>query len=333
MNGRRRQPGFALLLALVLVLLAGVALASVARRSTHAALAAHNAEDQLKRNWAVASISATLLPHAERLLDDAELGVAFEESEPGVYLNDPTPRRRISCRLAGIDYDLLITDEQAKVNLNRMLRMTSRSETEAAAGRLVRSAATTGRLEMRLRPMSGVAAPPTRGRAPEKIGGFGQVFASPDPRQLVGVDRRPGATSRITLWGDGKLNFRRADADTIEAFCTEPLGPAMVKDLLEARRDDAHLRLAAALRQIEVEPEERARVERYLTDYSLCHGIWVVARGPQRSWYTLVIGESKLPEFTGVVAEIAQGEDRFERLRMQRLYVRRQLVDVHEVTW
>ena len=62
MRAPRGQPGFVLLMSLVLILLAGVALAHVAHRSIRGALESQSAAEELRRRWAVTSCRATFLP-------------------------------------------------------------------------------------------------------------------------------------------------------------------------------------------------------------------------------------------------------------------------------
>src|SRR5207245_741768 len=44
-----------------------------------------------------------------------------------------------------------------------------------------------------------------------RLGSFGQVFDRPAPQDLIGPAGHSGLADRLTCWGDGRLNFRRAD--------------------------------------------------------------------------------------------------------------------------
>ena len=62
MNRRTRQSGFALLIVLVLVIIAGAVMAGFARRSLVSAVEAQGSADALQRKWAVTSLETSLLP-------------------------------------------------------------------------------------------------------------------------------------------------------------------------------------------------------------------------------------------------------------------------------
>lgn len=317
MNRRRSQHGFALILVLVLVLLASVALAGAARHSTTLAIEAVNREHRLQRDWATRTLGATLLPHAERLLDEAERGTAADPTVR-VYANSPLPQRYVECELAGMRYELVITDEQSRLNVNRLRADRERSalmvdlrEAISEAG-----AAGPGEWELRLREQVGVepeaepaldtpdsetpiAAGETTGDVTSTVpvfGGFGQVFDGASPADLLGTRTEPGPATVVTLWGDGKLNIRRASPDAIVRLCEEATGADWVRPLADAVAADPYQTLSAAMQGIhDLEPADKNQVRGYLTDSSSCHGLWVVAHGPQRAWYTLLVAESLAP--------------------------------------
>jgi hypothetical protein len=289
MNRAAAQSGFALLLALVLVLLAGVALAGIARRSIVAALDCQTAVRDLQRRWAVRSCRATLLGHTERLLDEAERGRGGARESDQTYENAPKVHRTVACRLAGIDYELVLTDEQAKLNVNTLLEDAGRAETQAVVSRVV--TATGGGaappVEVRLRTLA------VRSLASEKDGflpeggGYGQIFDGASPRRLVGTAEAPGVTESVTCWGDGKVNVRRAPEAVLKEVLEQRVSRQDIRRLLEARERNPYLPLAGMLAGIH--PKQRDKVYACLTDRSRCHGLWVIARDGQRSWYTFVV--------------------------------------------
>jgi hypothetical protein len=298
MNRRTAQSGFALLVALVLVVLAGVALAALARRSAAEALEARTAREELQRRWAVTSLRAALLGRVEELLDQAERGEGPDTRPAETYLNRPMPHLGIPCRLAGADYELVLTDEQAKLNLNRLLAEAGRAETAAAARLATASAGAadqTAAGQLSIRPFVpsslGPLVPASLRSSPlAAVGGYGQVFAGAAPERLVGREGAPGLAEAVTCWGDGRVNLRRAPEAVVRQACDKALGRDVVTLLLAARRRDPYRPLEAILAELdEVDEAQRAGVKDRLTDRSTCHGLWVIARGPQRSWYTFAV--------------------------------------------
>lgn len=301
MSRRPQQSGFVLLMTLVLVLLAGVTLAGLARHSMTSALEAQDAVEALKRRWAITTSRATLLPRAERILLDAERhdrqsGRAGERTaerhEANLSPITPVARLDVSCNLAGIAYRLVITDEQAKLNVNELLRHRTRGE---ARHRLVQFLADAGNGSARhapiqLQPLVDDADIPAQGDALPALGSYDQIFDSISPREALGDARTPGLVDAVTCWGSGRVNVRRASLAVIRQACTDALPHDFIDALLEIRRQDPSRPLATMLGEVEqLTEDERARAQACLTDRSTCHGLWMIAQGKQRHWHTLAV--------------------------------------------
>jgi hypothetical protein len=294
MRRRRRSSGFALLLSLALVLLAGSALAAAARRSVVAAVGAQGDLAELQRRWAMISCRDTLLPRAEALLSK-------RRGEP------VAAERRFVCRLAGVEYELIVTDEQGKVNLNRLLAGGEEREASAVAAALTAAArrACDPPVEIELRPRPAEAGPTTQPNAAPRLVSYGQVFVAAAPADLAGDAPHRAVAGTVTCWSDGAVNIRRASDEVVSHACDGHLGPEVVRDLLAARRRDPTATLESLLAAADgINDRHKAIVRQILTDRSRCHGLWVVAHGPQRSWYRFAVrtdtgdGPGRVHEFT-----------------------------------
>jgi hypothetical protein len=258
------------------------------------ALEARTAVEELKGRWAVTTCRATFLARAEEVLDRAERGKG-KAGRPGEkYRSAPVAELHVACTLAGLDYELVFTDEQAKLNVNRLLDETSRAETHTVLKRFVgrdggRPCEWPIDVNLRLQPAgeNTSAADPF----PMRVGGYGQVFDDVSPGVLVTDGRTAGLAGAITCWGDGRVSLLRAPDDVIEQVCERALGRRAVAALLRARRRDPYRPLSDTLEDLdEIDESERPAVRERLTDRSTCHGLWVIARGAQRTWYTLAVG-------------------------------------------
>ncbi len=287
------RQGFALVMVLVLVLVAGVALTVVVRRSTVAAVEARTEVEQLQRRWAITSCHAAFYGKIEQILDNAEWGrtKSTPERAPEDYQRDPRSAHRVNCRLAGVAYDLVFTDEQAGINVNRLLTDTSRGQAELAIRRLVADAPSQDahdRAVVRLRPL--MFGDDLHDERMPPVGSFGQIFEKVSPRVLVGVEGRTALGQLLTCWGDDRLNIRRAPDDVVHALCDQPLGRGLVMQLLAIRDDNPYRSLDAMMARLGgVNDTERNRITNYLTDQSSTHGLWVIAHGTQRTWYTFAV--------------------------------------------
>ncbi len=285
MRARCRQSGFALLMTLVLVVLAGVALVGIAQRSMFRALQCQDAEAALKRRWATRSLRQTLLARVGTLLDRAERGRDIDGKESGVYLHRPKAKLSVSCRLAGIEYRLVLTDEQAKADVNAVLGDRLAGQARSDVTRILQGQP--GPATLRLRPLPNGGSDPARRR----IVGYGQIFDSPSPAELIGAQGQAGLADRITCWTDGRLSIRRTPDALLRAVCTEPLGRATVDAILAKRREAPYQSLQNLISGLDqISRKETRQISRLLTDRSKCFGLWIIADQKRRSWYTCSIG-------------------------------------------
>ncbi len=297
MRPTRWKPGFALLLTLMLVLIAGAALTGLARRSILRAVASEEAVGELQRRWAVTSCRATFLGHVEKLLDAAEKGPrpggGTGGPNPTGYARPPMPALHVSCRLAGTDYELVFTDEQAKVNVNELLDARGLADAQRIARSVVRQSAAGVARRVSLRPRVAGSASDDGGSDRPEVAAYGQVFEDVSPGELLGGPGRAGAASALTCWGDGRVSFRRASPAVFRAACERALGGQMTAALLEARRRNPYASLRSVMSRLRgLGAGQKDRIAEHVTDRSRCHGLWVVARGRRRAWYTLAVSVS-----------------------------------------
>lgn len=288
----RPSHGFALLMTLVLLALAAVALAGVASRSLTAAVEARDAEQAVQRQWAQRSARSTLLaraPHAfadaelppsdeaaNREDDDASRGTGNRNASSGRF--EPLTRIAFHCELAGLSYRFVLTDEQARFNVNAVDRRASTPTFTRRVEPLIGDAD----LDLR-RPATGPG-----GRL--LIASFDQLFQHAPPEALLGTDRRPGPATRVTCWGPGTVNVRRAPDAVVAAACDDALSSRVIDDLLEARRRSPDATLTGLLDTLDrVTSEQRERLRGVLTEASSTFGLWIVAQRPQRAWHSFSV--------------------------------------------
>lgn len=287
MRLRTTQGGFVLLMTLALVLLAAVVLASVARRSILGAVEAQDALEELQRRWAMHSGQATMLDAAERLLHEAEIA---QQKHTGHFY--PVAQRRVHLALAGVDYEWVLTDEQAKLNVNRLLSGGDRAAAQAITSRVAAGQGGYGGTQtVDLRPAQLPTSNGLQNPALAPFGGLEQVFPLATPLELAGSEGRYGLAHNVTCWGNGRVNVRRANEAILEQACGEVLHRRDVGVLLEARRQELDLGVDGLLARLaKIDETQKAKLQAALTDTSACHGVWVIAHGRQRDWYALAVG-------------------------------------------
>jgi len=302
------RSGFALLMALVLVMLAGVALAGIARRSATEALHARTDVEDLRHRWAVTSLRALLGPRIAPTLAEAGRAVAEDRNRREQNRGstgqrddvDAPPMRSmwLSLELAGQRYDLRFTDEQAKVDVNRLLEATDTGTVRSVVEQLVsghggRQGAS---VETDLHPIvRGDFAADAIERL-DAIAGWGQLFNPPEPgglpAALAGSPDRPGLTQHLTLFG-GPINIHTAPEAVIRAAGGAVLGVYRTEQLMQARAEQRNFALRDWLDgQSDWEDRQRSTAGQWFTGTSNTHGLWLIARTRQRDHYHLTLART-----------------------------------------
>ena len=294
----QREHGYMLVMTLLLVALAGTALAAVARGSLREAVTATRALDDLQRRWAVRSCQTTLLVRAEDILLDAE-----------AQRIGPVPALDVELRLNGEIYHVVLADEQAKANVNTIHTRLGDEQTRYAVTELLAASHAQGRALLRPRQTG------HRQRDADDaertlissvldqqpaFGCFAQILSPPpsatDPMRigdwLAGRgDFRAAASRHLTCWGDGRVQIRRASRQVLQSVCLPLLDLGQVQAILDIRSTRPGLSVAQALEELELKPEQRSALMELLTTESRCHSLWVSAQADQRRWHHLRVRE------------------------------------------
>ncbi len=287
MNHPANRSGYALIMTLLLLAMAAIILVGTARKSVLRALEAQQAVDELQRRWVVQSCRHTLLERAEVALDpEAAYPDRHKQSSKSGLAR---AQQRLHTRLNEMDYELVFTDEQAKRNLNNLSAAQAIELVKRRGGAPKPSAhdpAQAGPL-VRLRPLIGTANS-GGGRA---LRAYGQVLENPDPAKLIGTAKQLGWATDWTCWGTGRVNIRNASDAVVAHVGVDLVGSRLVDALLDARRDEPDAPLSKWLDQLGgLDDKQRNALTGTLTESSDCYGLWVVAHGSGRSWYSLLVG-------------------------------------------
>lgn len=268
-----QQRGYVLLVTLILVAIAGIALVGTSRAALRQEAGAIEGERELQRRWGTLSCRRVLLPTIERILKSEE----NRQATPVIAL-------RRSITLGDCRVDLILADEQAKVNVNTLLAMGDERDAETRLRSLLSGSGMT--THIRLRPQGGGA----DHLSSPSVGSFGQVFDLP-PSSGKLMDGRDPVADTVTCWDDGRLNFRRATERALRQVCVPALDLGQIGQIIGLRTDSPKLPLAAVLDQLQLTRERRAAAEALLTDGSGSHSLWILAHDGGRVGYELSVQE------------------------------------------
>ncbi|MDB4614420.1 hypothetical protein OAH18_01895, partial [bacterium] len=152
--------------------------------------------------------------------------------------------------LSGQDVRILISDEEAKANVNFL-----HYEKPNSLERFVKKATPSRSVAaIQLRPFAVKTKQPPRENddgddedgpqdddLPQAFGAWSQVFRLSAING--GVDAVPMLTTKLTCWGPGRLNIARADRETAIQFCGEFGSRTGARNILEAWWEDPRLSL------------------------------------------------------------------------------------------
>jgi hypothetical protein len=285
---RTRQPGYVLVMVLVVLAMAGSVLAASACRTSRQVLDAGESERRLQRKWLNASAQKVVLDRAEEIL----IGEPDIAGRPSY--DPPAVARRFTLAAGGVTFDLVVADEQAKANVNMLAKRRADTGNLDEALRVLQADSRTF-LPVRLRP-----SPTRKVRAttvPIIYETFDQCLALDGPWQLVSAEATERAAGdAITCWGGGKINFKRASLAAMREVCSGCLDDGQVDTLVRLRGQDPKTTLSGALALLKLSEKTRDEAMAVLTDASHCHSLWVIARDTTRDYYRLYVDQYGDPD-------------------------------------
>jgi hypothetical protein len=295
-----RERGYVLVMTLGLLVLCATLLVTVSRAALRHAGAARAAGQELQRRWGALSCRRAVLPHAEVILATAEAA-----------RRRPMPVVATTVRLGDVEFELVVSDEQAKANVNAILANADVPRTETRIRQALGGSGLGN--EVRIRATYGAVVVPVvdprqgGGQAGESfsptVSGFGQVFEEVPPARLV---RRPAGgkfapADVLTCWGSGAVNARRASDAALSLAGGRSVTQVEINRLIEARERLFHERRVetregqppgeqfGALLQATASESVKNKGNLGLVETSACHSLWVVTRNGRREWYDLAV--------------------------------------------
>lgn len=273
--------GFVLVMVLVLLTVAAISLSGLARRSLQLAADAADAQAEFKRKWQTASLQQALLANVEPLLA-SQIQPTFDNQV--AWPQPSTVEGRASA--GELQFQFLLADEDAKVNVNQILRQ--KPDAYQSTVMTLTQSTSAGRLLP--------SVPPTHSRQGQKtalLQSWGQVFQPGQPNAGESSGRQVrDATGQLTCWGGGRLNVTRASDTAIQTLCGLVLRDQVVGQLLKERRAAGLANLDDLIGRLELKAGERFHLQRLLTDSSNCFSLWLHVSNGQRDWNRLVVSSS-----------------------------------------
>lgn len=241
--------GFVLLSVIVVLVVVGVILTRMASQGIQLTLAAKVRTDQLQDDWAVQSVERALLPHAGPILNQPRRE------------NVPQPSRRFTSGIVQVgkrSVQITIADENAKLNVNRLYGIAKLGAADMA-------------LKQTVPPTNGITLRPRNAQLP--IAWWGQLYdlqnASPELRSQFLAN----AASKLTLAGDGRLNYLRCDRQALDTVLRLSLNTQRASELADQLQSNPRTDINAVMLGQGVDEETRKKVGGLLTKVSTCFSL------------------------------------------------------------
>lgn len=301
---QKKNFGYVLLMVLVLMTVIATALTTIATRSLQTTQEAVMAVEQFQQRVGLASCQKTFLPRADGIFKSLE--EINKNTKKGTKpLRQPMVGESIV--LSGQRFDLVLSDENAKVNLNRMYHLVG---LEKVNQELQKKLSIDEFQALRLRP----AVPSqSANQAREKVAGqskkpidksnvsdpaastteteelvqpafrsWGEVFdfarlSSQRPDERVQLE----FTKLFTLWGAGQVNIERASDESVRTIVELILPPARANVIVTKLRENEVMGIQSVLEFEAGTYEEKKGLSSLLGKYSFAYSLFVDATSPQ----------------------------------------------------
>lgn len=268
--GRKRREGYVLIMTLVLIAVAALSVAGVARRSLQVATESIAAERRLQRHWGATSCRQLLLDGADELFLKLQ-----EPHEEGTLLWPSPSRISAQVELSGMTYRLWLSDEDAKLNLNQ-LRARFPKESRALLSEVVDTAV----------PLQLVPDLSPQARQKKRwYSSWGQVVDLNQVWQEKKLDPFLATTAFITCWGSRKLNIHRVSDKLLVLVASKAVTHSVAQKLLEARTKATRLEWDELLKPLALKRRDARKLKAWFGEKSTCFSLWLELDDGHRQWY------------------------------------------------
>lgn len=279
----RRRGGYVLLIVIAASILVVTVLSDLAKQSLRRGLQAADGERTLQQRWGARTIERVFIHEAATVFElRAERAKKLNPKVP------PPPAIRAKLVLGEVTFDVLLGDEDAKLSLNATYHHAGPKSTAKAIGQVAgRPVQQSVRLMPAVRPMR-IARENRQLQSedddgeepgiPDAFRSWGEVF------DIVALDATlgnhaalPAATTKLTCWGSGQLNFSRASDEAILAVTSSVVQDGGGRRLLQRYRDNPTATLSVLLQTEVTNPRNREQLQKLLSETSTNFSVWIDA--------------------------------------------------------
>ena len=324
MNQTVNRKGFALVIVLVLLTIAGVSLGMIARRSHVQTIKVVESEEILQRKWLVRSCEKYVLQQAAIILDPSlvvsDANIELEEASGLKYeLVQPASSQNITIDLIKRQLQIVLSNEDAKVNINKLLSAYSPEKIQ----KLLRDAVSENRnmmanIKLRLpqdyRGLSNEEGDQTEQEQISEVANshmsvksYEQIYDKFEPEFLF-------EDQWLTCWSDGMLDYRTAKKQALRVMLEHELGMNRIDKLISLREEEPELEFSRILTQLDLNRSQREYIGKVMVDQSAsCYGMLLGIFDQRRQYVTWTVSKHKQAE-----SEVLEGESKKQNVKLKR---------------
>ncbi|WP_145078601.1 hypothetical protein [Poriferisphaera corsica] len=268
MNRRSFRTGFVLILVLMLLALAGVSLAMMARRSHGMLLQVAAAEQRLQRQWLLKSSERYMLPQAAFVLDPSQFEKKINDAEETSL---PKANHKIELELNDKRLLIILSNENARADVNELLRQYPTEKVEFYLRKTLSRKSNNKHGDVQLRPLTKSQTAHTNdyirknlvltktdvSNVAVSVASYEQIFQDFEPLSLM-------QSPLLTCWSGGPVDYRIAPKGVLMAMLAHEIGEDRVRKLVELRDEEPNLELTRMFGALDIGREQREYVESVL---------------------------------------------------------------------
>jgi len=265
-----QRSGYVLIMTLVMIAVAALSLAGLARKSLLLATESIDAQRELQRRWGANSCRRLLLDQAGEIFEDLETPHADGK------LPWPAPHQlSASVTLAGMKFRWWLSDEDAKLNLNALTARLPKQR------RAMLAQLTGHRNSLQLTPDTSHAAKQQK----RWFLSWGQMVDVSQMGNKGTFDSLMELATKLTCWGSGKLNIGRVSDQTLLLVVSKLVNQQVAQKLLDARTESTNIDWKELVKSLALKRRDASALLAWFTDRSTCYSLWLELDDGQRLWY------------------------------------------------
>ena len=266
---RDRRRGFVLLVTLVTLAIAGLLLASLANRSLTLAMQAETETAETQLHWGAVSVR------------QATVKVLSTSPENAPYA--PTSQ---SLRLGDVAFQIVIENENTKLNLNRLLPSLGRDSLEKLAQSLT---------------SADVQLTPSQDISETAFQSWGQVFCFDDrPDGQLKIDWLRNRARHLTCYGNGRIDYRNTDDRVVRALFEAIEEPIAGQKFMQVKKLSSTTSLEKLLASKVLDKDTQRVLKRWLTDRVEFKSVWLSGETRTRKSESLSVVDLRTRQFPQV---------------------------------